>query len=401
MSDANRVLMKYIQEVTYGTTPASPTMQQMRIVNESLGQDTTSVTSNELRADRQVADFIRTGLSASGDINFELSWSTYDDFFKSSFQSAGLVAAATIAPTPSYTIATAGSNFTITGPSSFLTLFSQTATQLVGRWIQCKGSASAYANGFLKIISCTATVITGTSATATFGAGAAVTDLKIILLSEYINGTTFYSYSMQKQFQDLGSTEYSYFRGLTPSGFSLAVSNDSIVTGAFTFLGVKEVSGAADLATVTTAPTTTNVMNGVDNVVAVVENGAILGIIGATVQLNNNLRARLQVGTLGAVSIGSGTVAVTGTLRAYYTSKTILDEYLNFTASSLALRFNDAAGNAYILDLPRVKFSNGRRVAGGINTDIIADMNFTAYMNPNENSTNGVTIRLAVVAAGA
>ena len=42
-------------------------------------------------------------------------------------------------------------------------------------------------------------------------------------------------------------------------------------------------------------------------------------------------------------------------------------------------------------DMPKVKYSSGQRVAGGQNSDIIADMEFTAVRCPSEN----ITLRIA------
>jgi hypothetical protein len=93
----------------------------------------------------------------------------------------------------------------------------------------------------------------------------------------------------------------------------------------------------------------------------------------------NNLRQRLVVGELGAVSMGAGQFTVTGTLQAYYESKTLFNKFLNQTATQLAFILQDAAGNAYIIDMPAVKYSDGTRNPTGKNTDIIANLPFTAY----------------------
>lgn len=106
--------------------------------------------------------------------------------------------------------------------------------------------------------------------------------------------------------------------------------------------------------------------------------------------ITNNLRARLQVGTLGAISLGKGTIGASGTLQAYFEDETVIDKYLNFTASSLALTYNDADSNKYVVEFPQVKYTDGARVAGGQNQDIIADMSFTAYRD----ATEGCTMRM-------
>ena len=60
-----------------------------------------------------------------------------------------------------------------------------------------------------------------------------------------------------------------------------------------------------------------------------------------------------------------------------------MDKYLNQTATSLAvtLIISDAA---YVIEFPSVKFNSGQRVAGGENTDIIADLSWTALKHATE-----------------
>jgi hypothetical protein len=78
-------------------------------------------------------------------------------------------------------------------------------------------------------------------------------------------------------------------------------------------------------------------------------------------------------------------------MQAYFESKAILDKFLNQTSSSLAILMEDTDGNAYILDLPRLKYTAGQRNAPGQSQDVIADMGFTAYRD----SAEDVTIRIA------
>jgi hypothetical protein len=52
MSDTNRVRMSFIEEVTYGVTPAG-NLTDFRYTGETLGQETSTKLSDEIRADRQ------------------------------------------------------------------------------------------------------------------------------------------------------------------------------------------------------------------------------------------------------------------------------------------------------------------------------------------------------------
>ena len=132
-------------------------------------------------------------------------------------------------------------------------------------------------------------------------------------------------------------------------------------------------------------------MNVVDDLYSILEGASSTDMTSLSLQLQNNLRQQKIVGEVGPDSLAQGTIGLAGTVQAYFESASLMDKYLNFTASSLAVVAEDAAGNAYVIDLPQVKYTSGQRVAGGQNQDIIADMAFSAYRE----STEDVTIRIA------
>lgn len=78
-ADSNRVALRYVKEVTPGVTPASA-LQDLRITGESFTGSRTSISSNEIRADRNIADLVTTAENAQGGFGFELSVGSFDDF---------------------------------------------------------------------------------------------------------------------------------------------------------------------------------------------------------------------------------------------------------------------------------------------------------------------------------
>ena len=73
---------EYIAEVTYGVTPATPTMTPLRLNTTSLGLSKDSFQSQELRSDRQISDFRHGNKQVGGDIVSELSYGTYDELLE-------------------------------------------------------------------------------------------------------------------------------------------------------------------------------------------------------------------------------------------------------------------------------------------------------------------------------
>lgn len=376
MSDANRLQIAYVKESTYGVHPGGA-MQIARITSEGLKPDTGYIFSNELRSDRQRADLIRNDIGASGPLNFELSYLTFHDWMEAVLQSTWVSSASIDAADTGIAAVASGNKFT------HATAWANTPTA-AGLWIRVTGFATAANNGYFKIVSRTSTEIVVSGGTlVNESAGPAVTILQGGVLT---NGTTQSSYSIERTYADL-SSELVNYPGCVFDSMSLTVNTDGILVGSFGIIGAREVSATASSGSSYGAATTTPVMNSIDDVVAIQEGLATLGVTGFTINVANNLRKRKEVANLGAVSIGAGTIDVTGSLTAYYTSKTIVDKLLNDTATSLQLIAEDSAGNGYVFDFSQVKYSEGRRVGGGINTDVTMEMQWSAYRDPTELTT--------------
>jgi len=82
----NRSKTAYVLESTFGTTPATPAFQELRVTSNGLEYKPTRTTSAEIRSDRQVSDQILTKFDASGTIGLELSFQTFDDFLQAVLQ---------------------------------------------------------------------------------------------------------------------------------------------------------------------------------------------------------------------------------------------------------------------------------------------------------------------------
>ena len=80
MSATNLMALRYIKEVTYGTTPATPALSVVRYTGESLTYGIENVVSNEIRSDRNQTALIQSSAQSSGDIQFEFSYASFDDF---------------------------------------------------------------------------------------------------------------------------------------------------------------------------------------------------------------------------------------------------------------------------------------------------------------------------------
>lgn len=377
MSDSNLMALRSKEESSYGVAP-SGNWDVVRMVNESLAHEQGTTKSNEIRSDRQVADVIRNSVRAAGDLGIELSYGSHDKFL------AGAMFNDWTSPVTDTqtTFSMAASDNSINDSGSGFVAAGFTA----GSWILVSGFTGTAANNKLyKIVSVVAgKMVLSHGTVVDDAAGESVT---ITQGAELTNGTTLKSFAFEKEFTD-NTTDFALLLGMAVNTFSLSLSPGEIVTGSFGFIGKSETSATSTAAGTPVAAPSTSVMNGIEDVEALFEAGAAVAICTEFgFEVNNNVRERLALGQLGAISLGSGTIDITGTFKIYYDGPSFYAKLLAFTATSFALSMADAAGNRYVVDFPRAKFSAGSRVAGGINTDTMADLTFMAYRDPTESKS--------------
>jgi len=385
MSDSNLVQMFKLKESVWGTTPASA-MDTMRFTGEGLGFKIDNVTSNEIRSDRQISDLVQVGAEASGNIDFELSYGTYDDFMEgalgnlfTNIDSAGdndgiLVAGA----------AASNLDFSLNATSNTITFGSAVTHGIViGQWLKLTGSTTD--DGYHLVTNVAGQVVTVESITTT----------EVLETAEEIagtmvrNGTNQYSWTLEKFFSDI--TQYISFTGMMVNNMNLSLETDSILTGAFDFIGKTSAIASSSVGTgAANAATTTGVMNAVSGVSGIREGGALLtGTFISSMDLSvaANLRPQKAIGNLGAVAVGLGQLDVNGSLSVYFENATLYNKYVNNTETSISYVVTDTAGNAYIVTLPRVKYGEANVVAGGINSDVLAELSYQAILDATTNCT--------------
>lgn len=266
---------------------------------------------------------------------------------------------------------------------------------VVGEWIKIGGTAAsdkfvlAALNDWCRISIIAATALTFDIVPVGWAAetGTGLT-INLFLGSRLRNGVTKHSYSVEEEFGDHTPVTFQYFVGMIVSNFVLNLAAKSIVTATVNFLGSDasiQDSGRFAGATTIVAPST-DVLNTSSNVGRISENGVeITGpnfVLDSSITLENNLRLQDAIGSLGAIGVGVGEFSVTGNLTTYFGDKTLVEKVINNTETSYDIRFKDAADNILLLDLPRVKYTEGSPSVPGKNDDVTANLAFQAILEP-------------------
>jgi len=385
IADTNRVKFRYLEEVTWGTTPASA-MTEFRLTGESMNYTISNATSDEIRSDRQVTDLVQTSASVGGDINWELSYGAQDDLLEGALQSTWVGVGGTTTETITSGATASNLDFSLNATANTITLGSAVTFDIVsGQWFKLTGSTAD--DGYHFVTDVTGSVITVESITTT----EVLDELSLATIkgARLRNGTTEKSYTLEKEFNDI--TQFISFTGCEVNQMTLNMSTGSIVTGSFSMIGGSSAIGTSTVGTgAATAAPTNDVMNAVSDITSLREGGvevtgAYLNEVSLTI--NNSLRGQEAIANLGYIGVGTGRCDVTGSYSVYFEDQTYYNKYVNGTRTSLDIRVTDPAGNAYIFSAPEMEYGSGTVTAEGGNADVMAQLGFTAIRDATYNYT--------------
>ncbi|MCP3023264.1 phage tail tube protein [Cupriavidus basilensis] len=379
-ASSSRVQLSYIKESIFGVTPVTGNGTKLRATGESLTFDINKDTSKEIRDDRQVSGMVPISAQASGGIPFHMQYKEYDPFIEAALQST-FAAYGTAGVGATFTAAMAANTITAsaapTGNSAFTTLQR-------GQWFRfvTTGTPSDPNNGKLfrvsPTVAPTSTVITLDPATPATVAASLTNSL--LQTSRLTNGVTQPSFTIEESFADIG--QFLAYRGQTVSKLSLQFASESLTNGTLDFMGKDAVSGVVTTLPGTPAASQTfDVHNAATGIGQIWEGGAPLTstfIKSLSLNIDNSLRAKTAIGTLGSVDIGSGSFNVTGSFEAYFATGALYQKFLQNTSSMLSWSSQDAAGNGYVFTLPNINLSKAAINAGGMDQDVMVQVDFTA-----------------------
>jgi len=381
LASSNRVKISIAPETVPGTADANfyDNSTVARLTGESLNGNLSYINSEEIRSDRQLTDLVQVSLEASGDLNIELSYGSYDDLIESLMGSTFSTAATSYSAT-----ATVDADNTLNSAAAFTTLPAK------GQWIQISGRTNTANNGYFQVsktVDPTDSIITFEGTPLTIDATSEATTIAESAMLRM--GTADQSFTVVKEFSDTSPVTYFTFIGMRVSAMSLSFSVGAILTGSFSFMGqTYTASTTAPDGTVDneTPASTTPVMNSVGNIANIWFDGDDAFAAGTffsslTLDVDGALRMQNAIGYLGSVGIGQGRFNVSGNISIYFKDLSVYDKYINDTAFNLAFSVEDTAGNAYIFSLGNVKLESATVTAGGSDQDVMIDATYRGSMD--------------------
>ena len=172
-------------------------------------------------------------------------------------------------------------------------------------------------------------------------------------------GTSRRSFTIERHFANLAVPEWHRFTGCEINTLNLSIAPDAIVSGSFGVIGKDQSIGTAILTGATyPAPTTTAPFDSFTG--TILEGGSAIGTVtGIEMTIENGLSPLFVVGSNTTERPSIGKSRVTGTLTAFFESKTLLEKFINETATSIDLTLTDGTSSIQF-DMPNVKYNGGQ-----------------------------------------
>lgn len=338
-ADTSTTILSVCKEASFGLLAALAAFTDLRYTGETLSHNKNTIKSNEIRPTRGVKNLIQVGVSAGGDVQFELALRNNLDFWAAAL---GQAAWSTFTFTDTASVETASNTI------EFQTGFSGL---VACGYLLVEGFTNPANNGIKRVIS------TNGSDSVTFADGSFVADDAgevTISRTTIINGTYQDSFTFERAILTDGGRAYQNYTGMTCGGASLKLGSMEHITGAFSFLGSTGAPLNRSLARAgETAASGTLTLSG--NAVAN-ETVTVAGVVytwkaspttnanevkvGATASISiDNLIAAINGGTGSGTLYGSATVAHTRVTAAAGSGDTMV-------VTALLTNYTGAAGNS-------------------------------------------------------
>lgn len=389
MSSANRVVLKLIEETTYGETPAVGDFSTARYTSESLSGTPDTTESQNLRTDRQSSGQIVTGLEVGGDINVELAKDPTIELLMASAMHntwnvlAPITADLTIDATAK-TITRAAGSFITDGLTP--NVFAKLST-----FVTAANNVLIY---ITKVTALEITYIAKTLLVDEVKVAAVLTRCDLLNI-----GLNQKSFSIEKNFSDLTTKSINY-RGMLVNTMAINAAYGELMTGTFGLMGNDQQAVAAAIDQISNGRTvlpqaTTRSLNGsidlpiigsnAGGTPEIVSDGFCLQNLSFT--LDNNMSDLTCIGKAAPEGYDSGTARIAVSLSTYLKNSVwqFLGRKLTQDPFSLAYAVLNGDGG-YGFFFPALQVSFPDPASGGADQQVSLEMEGQAKVGANGES---------------
>lgn len=374
------------EESTYATAPTA-SYQKLRLTSENIKPNYSTTKSEEMRSDRAVIDIVRTDYTVAGSTNHELSFGSLDAANANIFEAVALSAGVS---TPSAVTGSMVFSFSTNNIITYATGGFTAAGATPGAWVVVTGATlETQHTGIFKVAQGSTNTVLNLIGFSLF---TSETDTATVTpLPQYVGASTIHSFAMQKDFTDLTNVVDEVV-GLVPESMNISTARDGIIQVAVEWIGSKFTSPAPTaIASTPVAANTTSVLNAVEDVLGIVhDNNAVpqttpTKATAFNLTFKNNFRTLGQIGTLGVVDVGVGKIDVSGSIDLYFSTQSEWDDFLAFDDRGLAIACKKGTGYI-VFDSPRGVWTDGERVGGGQDQDIIVRFQYEGKLDATESA---------------
>jgi Phage tail tube protein len=370
----------YKKETTFGTLAGNTSGKLLRRVTANFNLAKEAYESNEIRVDRQVADFRHGVRSAEGTLNGELSSASYSDFMGSVVGKD--FAAVTLGAAAQVTVTVVGTTYTLVrATGSWLT-----DGLKVGMVVRASGLTTSGDNSKnLLVASLTATnavVVPLNGSTMTAQGTASSVTLTAPGKQTFVptTGHTDDSYTVEEFYSDIAQSEV--YTGMKVNSVAVQLPATGLTTVDIGFAG-KDLTqtGTTQYFTSPTAQGTTGIFAAVNGVLLV--NGAPVALVtSADFTIERATENATVVGSNSIADIFTGRIRVTGNMSVYFQDAAFRDYFNAESTVSLVLTVTSdstATANFVAFAIPKVKLGTFTKDDGELG--LISSSSFQALLN--------------------
>lgn len=368
----------YIEEVTPGVTPSTPTMLEIRLTSPEMVGAKETLVSNEVRKDRQTVTLRHGQQSVTGTPTAEAILGNADDWIEAAMRSDWAA------------IAGATDNIGITNPNLVVSSSASLVTDdfRPGDIIELASLAVGGEDGLYRVTVAAAGQLTlvaldGSALNLTTEAENATPVLSLKGSRADIGTDVLKYFTMEKRYND--NSDFEVGRGVTISTMEVGFTPTGIPTFAFGLLGLAfDPMTGVTAASVVTPATGIEAMSPIQG--TLYEGGVAVATLTAatfTVDNGHSLLATLFASGGASPCVNSARANVTGSLSALFDSVALHNKFVNETVSTLWVRMTDPTDPTGFISLViyRLKYT-GSTKQEPVDGAVTHDMPWTALRDP-------------------